>query len=62
MSISDKDREAFKEGEKDAKLDAVSEFLRGAVEMLGPAPPRSESEQAAYNKGKSGEQLDGDKK
>ena len=57
MAVDPKDREAYERGQEDSKADIISRFIQDQASFLLD----SESEREAYNKGRRGEQLDGDK-
>lgn len=63
MPISDGDREAYEKGQTDRNKGYIEVVIESCAEIIsaGTGNERSESEQAAYDKGRSGEQLDGDK-
>jgi len=61
MAVDTKDRAAYEEGVERSKMGAIEHFILKGVDMI-PGPSRSESEQAAFEKGDRGEQLDEDKK
>lgn len=62
MSVDPKDREAYEEGARVHELGIVDRILYDFVDMMPVGSIRSESENAAFEKGKWGEQLDEDKK
>jgi hypothetical protein len=60
MAVSPEDREAYEKGIEDSKR-SWDEALFDVTETFRDMA-RSESERAAYQKGRDGEQLDDDKK
>ena len=56
--MDDKDREAYERGLEVNEQNIVSRFISDRASYLG----NSESEKAAYDKARKGEQLDDDKK
>jgi hypothetical protein len=61
MAVDPKDREAYEDGVADSKKGELESWLDLPRDFVGKLT-RSESEEAAYNKGLAGEQLDEDKK
>jgi hypothetical protein len=62
MSVSKEDREAYQKGVEDSKENPLVQVISGVLDGmslgLGSGSSRSESEEAAYQKGLRGEQLD----
>ena len=58
--LAQTDRKAYEEGLERSKMGFLESFIQKGAELL-PGPSRSESEQAAFEKGEIGEQLDEDK-
>ena len=66
MAIDPKDRAAYEEGLADGNRGIIETIVQETAEIVvaivAPVPRgRTESEQAAYEKGRIGEQLDEDK-
>ena len=58
MAVSDKDRDEYERGRETSKEDIVTRIVRDFSSRVLD----SESEHAAFQKGRDGEQLDEDKK
>lgn len=61
MPVSKEDREAYETGVEESQRDSVFDVLFGTLLDFTPETRWSESQQAAYDKGRNGEQLDEDK-